>query len=252
MTYSNEIPLSYNNYGPQNQYGPVVQNKPLSYYGEYPQYNKENLPADKSSFSTGMSSAGIGLLAGGVIGAVQRNPYMKNGIPTDEFAQLTYHKYLKNAPVIEQQAYGQTNEVINNISRMKTTDELKTLLNNNPEASKEIATALNKSTDEYLSSIADSNISANKEVIKKKLETANLTRYQNMKNEISRAWCAEKKKFVCPEDMDKNTFKAIKKTSDIVRSKVVARYALVVGATTGVAAFIIHKLTHHNRHKNQR
>ena len=251
MTYSNEMPLSYYNTVPQNQNIQAAQNKPLSYYGEYPVRNNQNLPVKKSSLSAGLSGAGIGILAGGVFGAVQKNPYMKNGIPTDEFAQLAYKRYLKKAPSTEQQAYGQTNEVINNIHKMKTTDELKTLLNSNPEASKEIATALNKSTDEYLSSITDSNISANKDVIKKKLEAANLTRYQDMKNEISRAWCAEKKKFVRPDDMEKTTFRAIKRTSDIIRSKVVARYALVVGAITGALTFILHKLTHHDKHRNQ-
>ena len=231
--YSNSTPLSY---------GPT---QPLSYNNNQKvryDANGRPYPIGISSVPAGMTGAGFGLLGGGLAGALKKNPYMVNGIPTDNFAQLAYEKYLKKAPAVEQKAYNQSNEVIRQLDKIKTTDELKTLMNNNPEASKEVSTALNKTTEEYLSSVADTNLAANKEVIKKKLEAGNQTRYQNMKNEISRAWDNEKHKFVKPDNMDASVFKAIKRTTGNARAAFTAKCALITAAVAGVVAFAAHKI----------
>ena len=241
MSYSYQTPLSY---GPQ---------QPLSYNNRMTQYNPpEQYPVVKvSSVNAGLTGAGLGFIGGGIAGAFKKNPYMVNGIPTDEFARMVYEKYLKKAPDVEKKAYYQANEVINKLDKIKTTDELKTLMNNNPEASKEVSTALNKTTEEYLSSVADTNLAANKEVIKKKLDAGNQTRFQNMKNEISRAWDGEKKAFVKPDNMDKSVFKAIKKTTGSAKASFIAKYALISAAITGGVFFITHKIVNLVKQRRQ-
>lgn len=243
MSYSYSTPLSY---------GP---NQPLSYSNKPTvQYDASGRPypmVKVSSIPAAMSGAGLGLIGGGIAGALKKNPYIVNGLPTDNFAVLAYEKYLKKAPDIERKAYYQSNEVIKQLDSIKTTDELKTLINNNPEASKELSTALNKTTEAYLSTVSDTNLAANKEVIKNKLEAANKTRYQNMKNEISRAWNNEKKTFVKPNNMDNAVFKAIKRTTGKARAEFITKYALIAGAITGVAAFTIHKIINLVNHRRQ-
>lgn len=284
MTYSNSIPLSYSNHEPLNYYTPEENRMAQEYiqvqpaYEHAPEYNNQqmqmqpqmqmqnhpvvyNQPQNgnindesqkegkESSLPVALTGAGIGLVGGAVAGALKKNPYMKNGVPTDTFAQLAYERYLKKAPHIEKKAYDQSHEVLNQIDKMKNTDELKTLMHNNSEAAKELSTALNKTTDEYLSTVADTNLGANKELIKKKLDVANLSRYQYMKNEISRAWDPDKKAFVKPSNMDNNTFKAIRRTSGAVRAKVILTYAAVTAAVTGVLAFATHKIINHRKQR---
>ncbi len=241
MSYSYQTPLSY---GPQ---------QPLSYNNQMAQYNPpEQYPiARVSSANAGLTGAGLGFVGGGIAGALKKNPYMVNGIPTDEFTKMVYEKYLKKAPDIERKAYNQANEVISQLDKIKNTDELKTLINNNPEASKEVSTALNKTTEEYLSSVADTNLAANKEVIKKKLDAGNQTRFQNMKNEISRAWDGEKKAFVKPDNMDNSVFKAIKRTTGNAKAAFIAKYALISAAITGAVFFITHKIVNLVKQRRQ-
>jgi len=273
MTYSNSIPLSYGNHEPLNYFhseeevyepqasnyqqpnGMQVQqvsqpqsNNQTVVYNQ-PQIQNNNKKQVPSSVPAGLTGLGVGVLGGCIAGALKKNPYMNNGVPTNTFAQLAYEKYLKKAPDIERKAYGQSNEVINQIDKMKNTDELKTLLSNNSEASKEVSTALNKTTEEYLSTVADTNLAANKNMIKKKLEVANQSRYQNMKNEISRAWNSEKRAFVKPDNMDKNTFKAITRTAGAVRARFIATYALIAGIVTGTLTFITHKIIAHRKER---
>ena len=232
--YSHSTPLSY---------GP---NQPLSYNNtQAVRYDALGNPypvTKASSLPAAMTGAGLGFVGGGLAGLLKKNPYMVNGIPTDEFAKLAYEKYLKKAPEVESKAYNQANEVISQLDKIKNTDELKTLINNNPEASKELSTALNKTTEEYLSTVSDTNLASNKEVIKNKLEAGNKTRYQNMKNEITRAWNNEKKTFVKPDNMDDNIFKAIRKTTGKAKANFVAKYALISALITGAVAFTAHKI----------
>ena len=244
MSYSYSTPLSY---------GP---NQPLSYNNNAPmvQYDASGRPypvQKVSSVPAGMTGVGLGLIGGGIAGALKKNPYMVNGLPTDNFAVLAYERYLKKAPDIERKAYYQSNEVIKQLDSIKTTDELKTLINNNPEASKELSTALNKTTEAYLSTVSDTNLAANKEVIKNKLEVANKTRFQNMKNEISRAWNNEKKTFVKPSNMDDSVYKAIKRTTGKARAEFVTKYALIAAAITGAVTFTVHKIINSIRYRRQ-
>lgn len=224
LSYGNQPPLSYDE---RIQSPVVIKERP-------------------SSAPAAMFGGIVGLAAGSVIGAKQ-HPYMKNGIPTDTFAKKAYDKYMKHAPAAEQESYGQYKEVLKKLDKVKTVDELKTLINNNPKAADEISTALEKTTDEYLSTITESNLSSNKETIKRKLEAGNATRFQNMKNQITTCWDAATKKFVKPASMDDPTFKAIKKSANMIKSKFIAVWALSSAAALGIVSFIGHKLYQHKK-----
>lgn len=228
MSYSYSTPIAY---GTQ---------APLSYDGV--QNEQQVIYRKPSAAPAVVAGCAIGLIGGSIIGANKKNPYMKNGVPTDTFTKNSYDKYMKKAPEDEKAAYEQCKEVIKKINKVKNTDELKTLLSNNSEASKEVSTALNMTTDEFLNNVTDANLSSNKATIKQKLEAANQTRFQNMKNEISRCWDSEKKKFTKPDDMSEDMFKAIKKTSAKVRSKFVAKYALIATAIGGAVGFVANKI----------
>lgn len=231
MPYSYSTPLSYGN------------QPPVSYeetYNTYPAEGKRK-KGIKPGVKVAAGGAVLGAAGGAIIGSCQ-NPYMTNGVPTDTFARTAYDRYVKKADEAVRKSYGQYNEVINKINSVKTTDELKTLLNNNPEAAKEVSTALNTTTDEYLSKVTESNLSSNKATIKQKLESANQTRYQDMKNEISRCWDAEKKKFVKPDSVDNKIFKAIKRSCGQVRAKFIAKYAAIGAAVTGVISYAAYKI----------
>lgn len=271
MIYSNSFPLSYGNQKPLSyndlegyespQYNQVQQqgdNQPTVYelqssHNEvHNNYYNNNQGQKKSSSQAAFTGAGIGLVGGAIAGACKKNPYMINGIPSNTFAKHAYERYLKHAPEVERNGYAQCNEVLNTIDKMKNTDELKTLLNNNPEASKEVSTALNKTTEEYISGVSDTNLGANKDMIKKKLGVANESRFQHMKNEISRAWNGEKRIFVKPDNMDQNTFRAIKRTAASVRAKFIATYAAIAAVAAGIITFAVHKIvTSRKQHTHQ-
>ena len=237
MSYSYSTPLSYGTQQPASyDYQPDYQ------YNPEPQEIQDTTPKTKRSWPYGVGGALIGATGGSII-ASKKNPYMKNGIPTDTFSRMAYNKYAdKYASEAVKKSYGQYNEVIKKIDKVKTTDELKTLLNNNPEASKEVSTALNKTTEEFLSTVTDTNLASNKETIKKKLESANQTRYQNMKNDIARCWDTENKKFVKPDGMEDGIFDAIKKTTGRVKANFIAKYAAISALVVGAVAYLAHKI----------
>ena len=249
LHYSCATPLSY---------GPAQQ---LSYLDPVqPQFRSEgNVKPKKrqrdknSSTPYGIAGAAVGGVAGGIIGA-KRNPYMKNGVPTDTFAKKVYDRYMKIAPEEEKNAYNQFNEVIKNIDKVKDTDELKTLLNNNPKASADIASALTNTTaEEYLSSVSNTNLAENKTAIKKRLEHANELRFKNLKNEITNSgvWDATKKKFIKPDSMPEEKFKAIKKTARRMKAGCIAKWATISAALVGVGAVVAHKLIQHKKQTPQ-
>lgn len=234
--YSYSTPLSYE---------PTQQ---LSYAEPVPETVPEKKPRRKLSpaAKVGIAGAGVGAVAGGILGAIQ-NPYIRNGCPTDTFAKRAYNKYMELAPADKKEFHTQYNEVISKIDKVKTVDELKTLLNNNPKAAEEIPTALKMPIDEYLKPITDANLSANKAAIKEKLAAGNKTRFQYMKNQISQAWSADKKKFEKPADMDEELFNSIKKVSNRVKTGFIAKWALISAAVVSAVAVIAQKIIKHKK-----
>lgn len=205
----------------------------------------------QSSLPAGVAGATLGLIGGSIAGIAKRAPYMKDGVPTDTFTKTVHDRYIKKLSETDLKGYKQNQEILKKIDKIKTPEELKTLLNNNPEASKEALSGLNNTTEEYLNQITKRNLKKNKAVIKNNLKSANETRYQKIGNEIENAWNADKKKFVKPDSMDEKLFKAIKKSTRRTKAKFVAKYALITAAISGCIAFAIDKLIAYKRNRAQ-
>ena len=227
MTYSYSAPMTY------------VQHEPAVYQQNYYQVstNKKN-----SSINAGLAGAGVGLAGGAIVGMSKGHPYIQNGVPTNDFVKSTVQKYIKKAPDAQKLAYNQTNEILSKIKNVQTVEELNALLSNNAEASKTIEQILGTSIDSYIKDVTDKTLSSNKDLIKDTFKNANDVRFANMKNKIVRAWDAEKKAFVKPENMEEEVFNAIKNATGKARGKFIAKYAAIAAAVTGVLAFAVHKI----------
>lgn len=234
MSYSYSTPLTYG------------QQVPLSYddYSNNPDVVKKK----KSSVPAGIGGAVLGAAVGGIVTS-RINPNIKNGQLTDTFSRVAYDRYAKKAEESVRNSYNQYNEVINKIDKIKTTEELKTLLTNNPEASKEITSGLNQTTEEYLSKVTEADLSSTKTTIKQALEAKNQVRYDNMKKDIKSCWNDSKKCFEKPDNFDETTFKAIKKASRQLKNGFVAKWIAISAAAAGVVAFVAHKLITNKKQK---
>lgn len=187
-----------------------------------------------------------GAVVGGGIGAYlgnKKNPYItKNGEIADTFAKNAYEKYINGTTGAGKEAYNGSLEILKKIDNIKTTDELKNLLNANKEAANDICAELKQTPDEFLSKVSQDNLNANKKVIKEKINAGNNTRFQDMKNQIQACWDKDKKKFVKNDNVKDDVFKAIKKSTSGVKNKIIAKYAAIGAAIAGVTGFIIGKI----------
>lgn len=227
MSYSYSAPNTY------------VQYEPAVYQ---PDYYKASAKKKHPSLNAGLAGAAVGLAGGTVIALRKNNPYMPNGVPTDDFVKTAFDNYLKTAPDAKKAVYNQCNEILNGLNNVKNAEELKALLNKNAEGAKVLNQMLDAPLENYLKSVTDSNIASNKEVIKKTFDNANEIKLQNMKNKIEQAWNAEKKAFVKPDNMEEDVFNAIKNVTGKARRKFVIKYAAIAAAIAGVVTFGVHKI----------
>lgn len=233
MSYSySTVPLSY---GPNDQFGYEVD-------------ANQNQRKSHPSLLAGGIAAVVGA-GGGVIVGSKINPYMKNGVPTDKFAKLSYDRFVKSASDDVRQSYDQYKEVLKKIDKVKDADQLRTLMNNNPEASKVVSEPLHKETAEFLSLVNETNLSSNKTIIKDGMKNAINARHADMKNNISSCWDAGK--FVKPDGMDDKMFEAIQKTTKRVKAGCIAKWAGISAAVLGVATFVIHKIIRNKKESAQ-
>ena len=227
MTYSNQGPLTY---------GPI-QNGAYSNdigYSNYAQSSSAAVPAALG-----------GIVVGGSVGAYmgnKQNPFFaKSGEITDSFTKSAYENYVNKAADKGKEAYKGGLEVLKKIDTVKTPEELKTLLNNNKEATAEILSETKQSPEEFLNRVTKENLEANKKTIKEKINTGNKTRYQDMKNQILACWDKDKKKFVKNENVTEEAYNAIKKSTSGMKTKIIAKYLAIGAAITGIVGFIVGK-----------
>ena len=236
MSYSFSQPIAYNPqqqvqyYGTNNNY----EAEPFSQTTEYHNSTPSSIPA-------GVGGAVIGATIGGISG-IKKNPYIEGNTVNSDFAVRAYEKNLKNLAEPVQKSYNEGLKILKEINSVKTTESLKTLFEKNPEAAKEVCTALGKTPEEFLASVTEKNLSKNKNVIAEKLKSANSTRFQDMKNQILNCWDANANKFVKPESMDENLYNSIKKATTGMKAKIIAKRIAIGGAIAGTIAFIAHKI----------
>lgn len=224
MTYSYQAPLTY---GPQQN-------------GVY----YDGMTYQKTSAAPVATIGGV--LVGGGVGAYlgnKKNPYItKNGEISDTFAKSAYEKYVNKATDAGKEAYNGGLEILKKIDGVKSPEDLKALFDANKDAASDICTELKQTPEEFLNNVSQDNLSANKKTIKEKINAGNNTRYQDMKNQIQACWDKDKKKFVKNDNVKDDVFKAIKKSTGGIKSKIIMKYAAIGGAIAGVTGFVLGKL----------
>ncbi len=222
MTYSYSSPLTYGQQDP-TMYDGMTYKKP-------------------SSIPYAAGGLVLGAAAGGFAGS-KINPFVsKDGKASDTFAKSVHDKVIETAADAEKNSYKQGQEILKQIDKISTPEELKNLADTNKEAMKNVCTELGQTPEEFLQNVTEENLSANKKTIKEKINAGNNTRYQDIKNKIQACWNKESKKFEKADSVKQEVFDAIKDSTKGVKGKLIAKYAAIAGAATGAAAFVAHKI----------
>lgn len=226
MSYSYQAPLTY---------GPQTNN--LSYYDT--SYQKPSI----APLVTGCTilGGGIGATTGAITSNKKNKPFGKNGEVTDSFAKSTYENFVEKTANSGKESYKGGLNILEKIDSVKSADELKTLFDNNKEATSDICTELKQTPDEFIQNIKKENLEANKKVIKEKINAGNKTRYQNMKNQIEACWNKDQKKFIKVDSVKDDVFNAIEKSKGGIKWGTVAKYGAIGAVVAGVLSFIAGK-----------
>ena len=176
--------------------------------------------------------------AGGLTAGIIKNPYIsKKGEITDTFARSVY----ENVDSAGKEAYKESLNILKEIDKVKTPEELKTLFNNNKKAAEEVVNGTGESVENFLEKINNDNLKSNKNTIKEKIKATNNSRFQDMKNRILSYWDKDKKKFIST-NTDDEVFKAIKKSRFGIKAKTIAKYTAIGALAAGVIGVICTKL----------
>lgn len=215
---------------------------PLTYGTQEPLVYENMTPAKPSSIPYAIG----GVAAGGAIGAFagsRINPYIsKSGDIKDAFVKSTFENYIDKAPDTEKNAYKEAKDMLKQIDKVKTADDLKTLAGNHNEAMKAVCADLGQTPDEFLENVTEENLAANKKTIKEKLNAGESTRLQNMKNKIQACWDKDGRKFKKADSVSQEVFDAVQKATNGAKIKIIAKYAAIAAAIGGAGTYITHKI----------
>lgn len=228
-----------NSYSTPLTYGPT--NMPVEYAGMQPQKKKDK------SIPFGIAGLAVG---GGVAGYMgyRKNPYMESsGSATDSFTKTVYEKFANTVTGDEKTLITQRKELLKEVDKAKTADNLKSLLENKQMAAKD---ALGSNYDDIVNNLSETNLTQNKSTIKNSLKTQETNSLQKMKNWITACWDKDKKKFTKADSVTDDAFKAIESATNGAKTRLVTKYAAIGALTTGVVAYIAHKIIS-NKKQNQ-
>lgn len=206
-------------------------------YGPQKEINNakyQNQSSIGRTFATGAVIGGTGGLTAGII----KNPFVsRHNEVSDTFARTVYEKVNTSG----KDAYKESLNILKEIDKVKTPEELKTLFNNNKKAAEEIVQGTGESVDDFINKITEDNLKTNKNTIKKQINSTNNTRYQDIKNKILSFWDKDKKKFVSNNSEDE-VFKAIKSSKFGIKAKTIGKYTAIGALATGVIALVCKQL----------
>ena len=222
MSYSYQQPMNYNQ---------VTEN---------PYYNTQVKKDYGKTIGLGCGIAGAGV--GTYFGFKKDSFIGKDGTISDDIVKNIYEKHVNKSTDGTKEIYNGGKNIINKIDGIKKSDDLKKLFNTNKEAATNICSDLKQTSEEFLSSVTDNNLEANKKVIKEKIKASNNLRYQDMRNKIQACWDSEKKKLVKADSVSDDVYKTIKNTTGGIKAGTVAKYALVSAAIAGTIGYFIGKL----------
>jgi len=224
--------MSYNYSVPQNYY---PQDAAV--------YN--TVQSDKKSSSP---LATLGFIAGGTFGGIkafEKVPYFdKNGDIKDSFAKGVHKKYIKTAASSTEKALDeQLLNVIKEIDKTQSPDELRALLNKNPKVKNKLSKGLVKN-------VTENNLVSNKATIKNSVLAKYTENLQTTKNKIFKSWDANSASFVEKRSIGDKTYKIIKNNAIKIKTGFVAKAALISGAATALVISLLQKAV--NKKKSQK
>ncbi len=198
----------------------------------------------------------IGSLAvgagGGALVGWKSNPYIsKSGEVVDSFAKEAFEKYINKHDDSAKKIYTQSKKVLEEIKKVKTPEELKTLLNNNKDFATEILNDVNQNVDKYIETITEENLRSNKENIIQRTKSMNSHKIQSMKNWIQACWDKTKKEFNKGTGVTQDAFDAIKESTKIGKGKLMAKYAAIGGAVAALVSFVTYKIVQAKKARRQ-
>ena len=187
-----------------------------------------------------------GFIAGGAIGAY--SGYKKNSITDkngikDSFAKKVQENIVNAKGETEKKIYAQSQEIVKKINKIKTAEDLKKFFESNKDAINDMCKKLNQTPQEFLQTITNDNLKANKTTIKNWFEAELNNKLQSTKNKIQFCWDKESKKFVKSEAIKDDFFKAIINTRKKIRTVSVLKYTAIAGAIGAAGGYILNKLT---------
>ena len=211
----------------------------MSYNYSIPQIYNPQSRMNYENKKSGAPLVGLGFAAGGIAGGIyasKRMPLFIKGDVEDSFAKAVHKKYIKKiAPESDKTLSKQLSAVIRKIGRVKTTDDLKSLLKKNPEVENIISKDL-------IENVTESTLSSNKATIKNSVLAKSKEHLQAPKNKIISCWDAENKMFAENSNIGEKAYKIIKKTANEFKANAVAKAVLIWGAAAGAAVAVVRKL----------
>lgn len=191
---------------------------------------------------------------GGALVGWKSNPYIsKSGEVVDSFAKEAFEKYINKHDDSAKKIYTQSKKVLEEIKKVKTPEELKSLLNNNKDFATELCKEVNQnhSLDDYFKTITQENLRSNKENIIQRTKSMNNHKIQSMKNWIQACWDKTKKEFNKSTSVTQDAFDAIKESTKIGKGKLMAKYAAIGGAAAALVSFVTYKIVQAKKARKQ-
>lgn len=219
------------------------QNQPVTYGYQ----TVTNIPAQpparkKTSIPYTLVGLSVGAGAGALVGW-KTNPYMsKSGEVMNDFAQKTLDIFINKHDDSVKKVYKDGLNVLEGLKKVKTPEDLKSLLNNNKDFAQEMCKGLKQTPDEYLKTITKDNLQTNKDAIRSQINGMNGTKLQSIKNQIQACWDKASKTFKKSSDVSQDAFNAIEEATKGFKNKLIGKYALIGGLGTALLSFLTYQI----------
>lgn len=207
-----------------------------------------NVPANNTPIKRRTSIPYVlgGLALGSGVGAAigwESNPFIsKKGEVMDDFAQKTLDIFMKKTDDSTKKIYKGSINILEGLKKVKTTNDLKNLLNNNKDFAEEMCKGLKQTPDEYIKTITIDNLEANKDAITAQINGANKNKLQSIKNQIQACWDKTTNSFKKNKNVSQDTFDSINEATKGYKNKFIGKYALIGGLGTALVTFLTYHL----------
>ena len=206
-------------------------------------------PKKRSSIPAGVAGAVVGATVAGTAAGIWGNPYFKNKEVVNSFAEKSFKNFLdKNST--QKDVLNKIKNFLKELEKIKTPEELKTLFTNNNTIAEDYCKILNITLDDYIKTITSDNLAGNKKAISDTISQQCKNKIQLMKNWIQKCWDSSAKEFKKADGISDDVFNSIKEATKGCKLKMVALYAGIAAAITGVACYATHRFTSKKKQAN--